>query len=111
MKSSEKCYIVRHVMPQAADISGCYPGSEVYAMGYGNHKAAMADFWEQVMFAIRMSKGEIRYTVQVQPNGDVWATRVGDERDVIIMEPTKYGIEGRGVGTGYWAKQETEVRG
>lgn len=108
INSSAKTWIVRHIMPQAADIAGSYPGSEVYAMGYGNYRAAMKDFWEQVMFAIRMSKGERRYTVQVQPNGDVWATRVGDERDVIKVEPTKYGAEGRGVGTGYWAKQEEQ---
>jgi hypothetical protein len=104
MNSSAKCYIVRHVMPQAADITGRFPGSEVYVMGYGNYRAAMADFWEQVKFSSALHRGDWYYTIMTSPDMRVTATRLGDERDVITCEPTKYGAEGRGMGTGYWAE-------
>jgi hypothetical protein len=104
MNSSAKTWIVRHIMPQVADITGCYPGSEVYARGFGNYDLAVENFWHTVRFAIAMSNGKHQFVITMPGDDTIRAVRVDDERDVIKVEPTKYGAEGRGVGTGYWAE-------
>jgi hypothetical protein len=103
INNGAKCYIVRHVKPQARTVG--YPPSEVYKLGYGDYDSALKGFWEQVAMALFLGGGEKAFVVHVLPSGDLRAYRVEDERDVIEMRASLYGAEGRGVGTGYWAEK------